>query len=1106
MYLFRLAVWTLSATTLLAATVQGATRTVCASGCMYTNLQPAIDAAQPGDTILLRAGETFIGNYILRAKSGTTEIIIRSDAAASSVPASGVRLVPSGRTGGNTALSSLARLRGQGATWKSTPIIKTDNGAHHYRLQFLEIDGKNQEGYETLIALGNNTTQTSTSLVPNNITFDRVYIHGDAVRGQKRCLALDSASTNILNSYFEHCKHFASDAQAIGGFNGPGPFRIDNNYLEGSTENILFGGSDPKIPNLVPSDITITRNKITKPLAWGNPILGAPGSPHVAASGASGSLGGGTHFFKVVALLDSGGSRAYSAPSSEVSIGVSGGAAVTVSWSAVSGATGYRIYRGTSAGGENVYRNTGSTSTTFTYTGSSETSGTPRTSGTLWNVKNTIELKNAQRVRIEGNIIENCWRASQTGYALVLTPRNQDNTAPWTVVQDITIRSNIVRHVNGAMNILGSDYSSSTGSQLTKRIAVVNNVFDDVSGTQWGGGANLLSITGGPGYLTINHNTVFHTSNIVLIDDGQSQGFVFTNNLMKHNTYGIFGSGAGIGSSTLTTYFPGAVFRRNVLAGGSASLYPTDNFFPTVDSFYDQFPNYSSGNYALTSGSPYLNAGTDGTNLGVDLAALSSAQSTGGGGTNASPTASPGGPYSGKPGTAIAFNGASSRDPDGSISAYKWEWGDGTSAGSGATPSHTYTSAGTYTVRLTVTDNAGATASATTTASVQTQTTTAADIVLTAADVRVIRGNWARISSTTGAGGQLMSSTDHGWSLPDAPLAKPADYFEAPFMAAANTSYHVWLRLRAAGNSKYNDSVWVQYTGAVNGQGAPLWRVGTTSAQVVNLEACSGCGVSGWGWQDRAYWVSATPVRFEAAGPQTIRVQTRQDGVQVDQIVLSPVKFFSTAPGAPTNDGTVFPRTAATLAAKDVVLRADDSVVRSGHWSIETSTTAADGRRLTTPDQGWSNKSAPYATPSNKVEIVFTAVAGVTYRTWLRLSATSNSLANDSVWVQYDGSVDSSGNPTNRSGTTSGVRVTLQACSTCGVSSWGWSASAFWSEVSGAVRFQTTGTQRLRIQTAEDGVRIDQVVISPSRYLTSPPGGATNDRTIVRPDGTISTY
>src|SRR4051812_14804272 len=173
-YLFRLAAPTFLATMLVAAAAQAATRTVCASGCMYTNLQPAIDAAQPGDTILLRAGETFIGNYILKAKSGTSYIVIRSDAPDTSLPGAGVRLVPSGRTGGNTSLSLLARLRGQGGTYRSTPIIGTQAGAHHYRLQFLDLDGKNQEGYETLIQLGNNSTQTSTSLAPYAITLDRV--------------------------------------------------------------------------------------------------------------------------------------------------------------------------------------------------------------------------------------------------------------------------------------------------------------------------------------------------------------------------------------------------------------------------------------------------------------------------------------------------------------------------------------------------------------------------------------------------------------------------------------------------------------------------------------------------------------------------------------------------------------------------------------------------------------------------------------------------------------------------------------------------------------------------------------------------------------------
>ena len=56
-------------------------------------------------------------------------------------------------------------------------------------------------------------------------------------------------------------------------------------------------------------------------------------------------------------------------------------------------------------------------------------------------------------------------------------------------------------------------------------------------------------------------------------------------------------------------------------------------------------------------------------------------------------------------------------------------------------------------MRLTVTDNAGATGTATTTASVQAPSTRAGDIVFTAADVTVIRGDWARTSSTSGAAG-----------------------------------------------------------------------------------------------------------------------------------------------------------------------------------------------------------------------------------------------------------------------------------------------------------------------------------------------------------------
>ena len=81
------------------------------------------------------------------------------------------------------------------------------------------------------------------------------------------------------------------------------------------------------------------------------------------------------------------------------------------------------------------------------------------------------------------------------------------------------------------------------------------------------------------------------------------------------------------------------------------------------------------------------------------------------------PVADAGGPYSGRSGTAIQFDGTGSRDPDGSIADYAWDFGDGNGA-SGARPVHTYASAGDFTVTLTVTDDTGRSDSATTSARV----------------------------------------------------------------------------------------------------------------------------------------------------------------------------------------------------------------------------------------------------------------------------------------------------------------------------------------------------------------------------------------------------
>jgi hypothetical protein len=579
-------------------------------------LQAAIDAAAFGDTILLRAGETYAGHYLLRAKSGTGVIEIRSDAPAANLPPDGVRLVPSDQ-GGSTPRSLLPRLIGRGGAEKSLAIIRTEPGAHGYVFRFLEFDGVAHAGYETLIQIGSDTTATP----PYDITFDRVYVHGHATKGQKRGFSLNAKRISILNSYVADIKAVNADSQAIASWNGSGPFTIENNYLEGAGENILFGGADPSVTNLVPSDIVIRRNHLYKPLAWRNAILSTPTSV-TAGAGTGGSLPAGTHYFKVVAVLPTGPGTAVSAASAQVSATVGSGGAVTLSWGRVSGAESYRVYRGTSSNGQSVYLTTSSNS--IVYKGGGESSGKPPTSGTKWVVKNTFEVKNGARITLDGNIFENSWSAGQYGYAIVLTPRNS-GSAPWTRVQDVTFTNNIVRHVAGVVNIAGFDDVDPT--LRTERITFRNNLFEDVSHTAYGTNAKAILMGGGPADVVFDRNTIIHTNTSVLYAYGQKtmSGMVYTNNISQHHTYGIMGQGSSIGIPTLTQFFPGAVVRCNVLAGGKASLYPTPNGFPTVAEWQASFVNPAGGNYTLKADSPVALAGCAGVPPGADIAALNAA-------------------------------------------------------------------------------------------------------------------------------------------------------------------------------------------------------------------------------------------------------------------------------------------------------------------------------------------------------------------------------------------------------------------------------------------------------------------------------------------------
>ncbi|MGQ0539203.1 MAG: hypothetical protein ACT4R6_09680, partial [Gemmatimonadaceae bacterium] len=484
------------------------------------NLQQAINSAQRGDEIVLEAGATFKGNFVLPAKSGSPAngwVLMRT-AALSALPPRGTRI----------DADQHARYMAKLLTPNLREALRTAPGASGWRVVGIEMGvvpgvGQAPQIQQGIVLLGDGSDeQNRTNEIPTDIILDRVYVHGEPTTNTKRCVALNSAATAIVDSELLECHGRGFDSQAIAGWNGPGPYLIENNRLEGAGEVIIFGGGDPQISQLIPSDIVVRRNHIYRPMSW----------------------------------------------------------------------------RG------------------------------------AWTVKALFELKNAQRVLLEGNVLENHWVDAQAGSAIVLGSVNQDGHCSWCVVQDVNVRYNHIHNVAAVFNVFarcglaspGGPYGCDQGAQPTRRVAIRHNLFTGVGAPGLGAAgsiARVFLLQSDVHDLWIEHNTGFAPySYLTFSGDGAhvKQRFTFRNNIGGASQYDWFSSQGQGNAATTSSLARPFVVQSNGFVGTTAATAPGGSrLVATVTDVGFLNPTWPEGNWSLRGTSPFAGMGVDFTALQVRI-------------------------------------------------------------------------------------------------------------------------------------------------------------------------------------------------------------------------------------------------------------------------------------------------------------------------------------------------------------------------------------------------------------------------------------------------------------------------------------------------------
>ncbi len=511
----------------------------------------AVEGAKCGDTLLLAAGSSYEIRDVPSKKCDNQHYItVRTDTPDAKLPPEGSRISPA--WAGIEQLPGrppFAQPAGGPAKLLATLVVRRPSGVtvgDHFR--FI--------GIEWTTDAGANIGRLISTEGADHIIFDRNWMHPaeGAEVGKGVGMIQGTRVIAVINSYLSGFNCIArsgkcTDASAVGGGNGNDPtgtFKIVNNYLEASGENILFGGSGATVN---PTDIEIRRNHLFKPMAWKEDM------------------------------------------------------------------PGYK----------------------------------PAPTGNPYIVKNNFELKNAQRVLFEGNLLENSWGGfSQTGFSVVLSPKNQANRCSKCQVTDITIRYIRIRNVGGVFEIQNGLSKAGGESAGGGRYSIHDVVADNVHEQDFKGhGAFLTILSNAPPVHEVwfDHITAFVPGPVVTVKsvDAKIESFRITNSVFSTGDRrpSIASAGGGKGNCAANTQKEGAAialdacfsnykFDKNLVIGGRGS-WPSGTLAPSEGSAgirelkdgVSRDPRLCRDKSAgCAKASPGAGAAADGKDMGADVDAV----------------------------------------------------------------------------------------------------------------------------------------------------------------------------------------------------------------------------------------------------------------------------------------------------------------------------------------------------------------------------------------------------------------------------------------------------------------------------------------------------